>query len=1806
MLFTGTTCLKDTNNTNNNTQNKLKLMMKTKFFYSKVMLLMLAMVLSAQGLWADTKDINVTDLSSLAGSNQTVTVDGWKFQIKGTASYDAETLTVNEHSQLIIHSDENTFSKVVFSSVTGAFNKCHNFKPETDNDYTSWVHRSDEGLNYENDMAITPKGGNATFSGTITITYTAKTERALKVTPRIVFSFYSEQGYPENANIQPSSAYTAPAVIIQDPSNSADLSKYFYLNYFIDGKSPAPGDLGYDKDKKEITTDDVTGTTIQRLYGGISVGDKSGVVTFNIAVLPKDDQASNYNMANEKFSFTIDQITGAVATVSPSSVTIPVSQNQWNSSVASSTPVAVPSATITKDGKDITDKYTVSVAITDGSSDIKFDNETTKANILSTKDYTSFADFVNANGKLTYTFTPKDPTTYGSIDAIEVPVSVTKLAEGTKVGVNLSFAGNSVFNDTDADAKIIHVYKWCQQYGSRYDGDIQTPVPVLTDQYGNIIENFNGGIDYEIIEDHADADACKDPKNDATDDHSELNVTEGASTETTVTSTMFQVWHPGYVVVRAKAYTYNPGSYNSSYDDTKYKTYFCDANGDVAYDDFKIIVHKRVPEIVLTPRLEDMHISQNTEWTPSNRIRVEAIFNDEYTNETDSLVYFKLNETSKDQYWYSFEFQPGSGIEVSNWNTDLADRAQIVYTDGTYKRLTASDFDDNRKINGITETTKDGKTVHTRDGKQIAWYQFYSPKGFGNETWKVKFTKSGETKFKYVIHPWNHTSWDISEQEFTVIVEEHKATTFDLTPTNFIAQRCAGSNFDEPQKHIEDATSGEDLTSKFEYTYSIEGSTEGDNPTVMYDATTYTHVATNTTVNITTGEVTIGDHVTGNEYDDVVIKVTATPTTEIASSYSTTNSTYTIRLVDCVNGGNPLYEVIDDIENNSDDSDHSSFDAQDVNRSVQEGKLHFITAGKIYGGTTLHGIPALNITIGKADFNNDGWSVKANDLDGHTDYTKNDSGNFDKNTHETSAPYISGDVVMLEGNSDIPTGGTYYQISPATNGFLDVDAKWEEGVSYVLVNKTANGSILKETFTATSTAYDNHCFRYALMAGNTYYLYAVNGDGILKVHGFSFQPGFLLVRTDVEPYHSATAFLSGIGESTYTEAVPTLINEVNDQITFASANTEYVDVNSTTGKLNIKKATTADNASEESRVRISARINSTISSTIHKNPYYLLYVSDIPTYVTSNGYKPSVDERISTTNHTTAIDMTFGGWKDGVGPYQTKKETTTQVIIGGETYNETSTTITDYIDSWKVAKMDSVGKDNRTIDGFKYGSQGGQNGKDEVMKSYPGTDNASTFDVPCRGTYVRFEPHENGKLVVYLMQSGICDYSVINPETEKQALKWRPIYIVDETGKKVTLAENTTMQGRSFGGSYSECLLRSPWNPHNNSDYFTWEDKFNGKTINGEDAKTFLQNKWKTLSPEGTATPSVLEAYETNDGGHIILTKGYMRYTFDVEAGKSYYVFSSTTKLFFDGFAFIPDGWSSSNATSHGNAVTSRTVTFDTTDGGSRTITYGTATGTAQTLNKDGSITTTGAASAKETDILPSRAPRKTVSITKNTNADITVNRNFTEGNWTSFCVPFSIGDTQFREVFGDGALIIGYDSLTTNKEAHFTQHVYHMVEAGRPYFIRPAKTVSDPVFKNVTVENVEPKTIEGEDFDFVGTYEPLTVGVGDYVFVGTKLYELTGAYNLKSYGAYLRGKSSSSKIMGFAFDNLDDRIFIDEEETVTGIERLHSDNVLTDGIDDDDNVYNIQGQVVRSSSTSLEGLPKGLYIVNGQKYVVR
>ena len=83
-------------------------------------------------------------------------------------------------------------------------------------------------------------------------------------------------------------------------------------------------------------------------------------------------------------------------------------------------------------------------------------------------------------------------------------------------------------------------------------------------------------------------------------------------------------------------------------------------------------------------------------------------------------------------------------------------------------------------------------------------------------------------------------------------------------------------------------------------------------------------------------------------------------------------------------------------------------------------------------------------------------------------------------------------------------------------------------------------------------------------------------------------------------------------------------------------------------------------------------------------------------------------------------------------------------------------------------------------------------------------------------------------------------------------------------------------------------------------------------------------------------------------------------------------------------------------------------------------------------------------------------------------------------------------------------------------------------------------------------------------------------------------------------------GSGSGAKGFDVAFGEWE---VVDAEQMATVI-----DNAVVEGKEKNEPakiqhlnvVYNIKGQVVRSNSTSVEGLPKGLYIVNGKKYMVK
>ena len=81
---------------------------------------------------------------------------------------------------------------------------------------------------------------------------------------------------------------------------------------------------------------------------------------------------------------------------------------------------------------------------------------------------------------------------------------------------------------------------------------------------------------------------------------------------------------------------------------------------------------------------------------------------------------------------------------------------------------------------------------------------------------------------------------------------------------------------------------------------------------------------------------------------------------------------------------------------------------------------------------------------------------------------------------------------------------------------------------------------------------------------------------------------------------------------------------------------------------------------------------------------------------------------------------------------------------------------------------------------------------------------------------------------------------------------------------------------------------------------------------------------------------------------------------------------------------------------------------------------------------------------------------------------------------------------------------------------------------------------------------------------------------------------KLTSGSTLKSYRAYLAANGASVKGLSIEMDDVP-----------TGIELVNGE-VETVG-----DIYTVGGQLVRRNST-VKGLPEGIYMINGNKVVVR
>ena len=200
---------------------------------------------------------------------------------------------------------------------------------------------------------------------------------------------------------------------------------------------------------------------------------------------------------------------------------------------------------------------------------------------------------------------------------------------------------------------------------------------------------------------------------------------------------------------------------------------------------------------------------------------------------------------------------------------------------------------------------------------------------------------------------------------------------------------------------------------------------------------------------------------------------------------------------------------------------------------------------------------------------------------------------------------------------------------------------------------------------------------------------------------------------------------------------------------------------------------------------------------------------------------------------------------------------------------------------------------------------------------------------------------------------------------------------------------------------------------------------------------------------------------------------------------------------------------------------------------------------------------------------------------------DVKLARTLTANVWNTICLPFDVTAEQIADVLKSAGNVKEYDREDATKQTIYFKDATTMV-AGKPYLIKPTESAKELVFKGVKITEYEPnKKVGGDNYAVYGTFGKYTMKTD-----GTELF-------LKTDGKFYIPAASTATMKGFRayFYN------INGSTAAAALNLSFGDATGINGVaaDAEKNVkvYNVNGQYV---GTSLEALPKGLYIVGGKK----
>lgn len=214
----------------------------------------------------------------------------------------------------------------------------------------------------------------------------------------------------------------------------------------------------------------------------------------------------------------------------------------------------------------------------------------------------------------------------------------------------------------------------------------------------------------------------------------------------------------------------------------------------------------------------------------------------------------------------------------------------------------------------------------------------------------------------------------------------------------------------------------------------------------------------------------------------------------------------------------------------------------------------------------------------------------------------------------------------------------------------------------------------------------------------------------------------------------------------------------------------------------------------------------------------------------------------------------------------------------------------------------------------------------------------------------------------------------------------------------------------------------------------------------------------------------------------------------------------------------------------------------------------------------------------------------------EDTYGNVTVERSLkADEKWNTFCVPFAMTAEQLdANKITDVRKLVSTEEKDGSVVLNFSDRVTE-IEAGVPYIVKVSEAVSQITVNGVAVKVAEPAPLEVGSVNMLGNYGKINITGYDKYFISENKFYRAADKNIivKGFRAYITMDQAAAGV---------NQMLINIDGNVTAIE-----DVLGEDVDATVNVYTIDGVCVKSgvkSSEALDGLRKGIYIVNGKKVV--